>query len=80
MADAVETVIFAAPNVLWLADGDTGYGKALAVQKTIRAYARRGAAAVLIEDKVWPRPRASRGAEIKDRGRPTRSSGGRSTG
>src|SRR5580692_8780499 len=53
MADAVETVIFAAPNVLWLADGDTGYGKALAVQKTIRAYARRGAAAVLIEDKVW---------------------------
>ena len=42
MADAVETVIFAAPNVLWLADGDTGYGKALAVQKTIRAYARRG--------------------------------------
>ena len=36
MADAVETVIAAAPNVLWLADGDTGYGNALAVQKTIR--------------------------------------------
>ena len=44
MADAVETVIAAAPDVLWLADGDTGYGNALAVQKTIRAYARRGAA------------------------------------
>ena len=29
MADAVETVISAAPNVLWLADGDTGYGNAL---------------------------------------------------
>jgi len=29
----------AAPNVLWLADGDTGYGNALAVQKTIRANA-----------------------------------------
>ena len=56
MADAVETVIAAAPKVLWLADGDTGYGNALAVQKTIRAYARRGAAAVLIEDKAWPRP------------------------
>src|SRR6266478_589368 len=39
MADAVETVIAAAPNVLWLADGDTGYGNALAVQKTIRAAA-----------------------------------------
>jgi 2-methylisocitrate lyase-like PEP mutase family enzyme len=64
MADAVETVIFAAPNVLWLADGDTGYGKALAVQKTIRAYARRGAAAVLIEDKVWPRPLGRGGAKL----------------
>jgi len=28
---------------LWLADGDTGHGNALAVQKVIRAYARRGA-------------------------------------
>ena len=56
MADAVETCIAAAPNVLWLADGDTGHGNALAVQKTIRAYARCGAAAVLIEDKMWPRP------------------------
>ena len=35
MADAVETAIAAAPNVLWLADGDTGYGNALAVQKTV---------------------------------------------
>ena len=64
MADAVETVISAAPNVLWLADGDTGYGNALAVQKTIRAYARRGAAAVLIEDKVWPRPLGHGGAKL----------------
>jgi 2-methylisocitrate lyase-like PEP mutase family enzyme len=64
MADAVETVIAAAPNVLWLADGDTGYGNALAVQKTIRAYARRGAAAVLIEDKAWPRPLGHGGAKL----------------
>ena len=64
MADAVETCIAAAPNVLWLADGDTGYGNALAVQKTIRAYARRGAAAVLIEDKVWPRPLGHQGAKL----------------
>ena len=33
MANAVEAIIAAAPNVLWLADGDTGYGNALAVQK-----------------------------------------------
>lgn len=64
MADAVETVIAAAPNVLWLADGDTGYGNALAVQKAIRAYARRGAAAVLIEDKAWPRPLGHNGAKL----------------
>src|SRR5438309_6199296 len=64
MADAVETVVAAAPGVLWLADGDTGYGNALAVQKTIRAYARRGAAAVLIEDKAWPRPLGHSGAKL----------------
>ncbi len=64
MADAVETAIAAAPNVLWLADGDTGYGNALAVQKTVRAYARRGAAAVLIEDKAWPRPLGRNGAKL----------------
>ena len=64
MADAVETVIAAAPNVLWLADGDTGYGNALAVQKPIRIYARRGAAAGLLEDKVWPRPLGHGGAKL----------------
>jgi 2-methylisocitrate lyase-like PEP mutase family enzyme len=64
MADTVEMCIAAAPNVLWLADGDTGHGNALAVQKTIRAYARRGAAAVLIEDKIWPRPLGHSGAKL----------------
>src|ERR1700730_17803390 len=64
MADAIESIIGAAPGVLWLADGDTGYGNALAVQNTIRAYARRGAAAVLSEDKVWPRPLGHNGAKL----------------
>jgi 2-methylisocitrate lyase-like PEP mutase family enzyme len=64
MADAVEACIAAAPDLLWLADGDTGYGNALAVQRTIRAYARRGAAAVLIEDKAWPRPLGRSGAKL----------------
>jgi 2-methylisocitrate lyase-like PEP mutase family enzyme len=64
MADTVEMCIAAAPQVLWLADGDTGHGNALAVQKTIRAYARRGAAAVLIEDKIWPRPLGHNGAKL----------------
>jgi len=64
MRDAVETMIAAAPKVLWLADGDTGYGNNINVQKTIRAYARAGAAAVLIEDKIWPRPLGKGGAKL----------------
>ncbi len=64
MRDAVEAIIAAAPDVLWLADGDTGYGNAISVQKTIRTYARAGAAAVLIEDKIWPRPLGQKGAKL----------------
>lgn len=64
MRDAVETVVAAAPKVLWLADGDTGYGNAISVQQTIRAYARAGAAAVLIEDKAWPRALGHAGAKL----------------
>ncbi len=64
MRDAVEAIVTAAPGVLWLADGDTGYGNAISVQKTIRAYARAGAAAVLIEDKLFPRPLGHDGAKL----------------
>ena len=38
-----------------LADGDHGHGNAMNVQRTVRAYGRAGAAAVLIEDKITPR-------------------------
>ncbi|MDR3533547.1 MAG: isocitrate lyase/PEP mutase family protein [Rhodopila sp.] len=64
MRDAVEAMIAAAPKVLWLADGDTGYGNAIAVRKTIRSYAQAGAAAVLIEDKQWPRQLGNKGAKL----------------
>lgn len=64
MRDAVETIVTAAPKVLWLADGDTGYGNSISVQKTIRSYARAGAAAVLIEDKQWPRHLGHNGAKL----------------
>jgi 2-methylisocitrate lyase-like PEP mutase family enzyme len=64
MRDAVDAMITAAPSVLWLADGDTGYGNAIAVRKTIRGYARAGAAAVLIEDKQWPRQLGNKGAKL----------------
>lgn len=45
----------AAPDLLILADADHGYGNAMNVQRTVRAYGRAGAAAVLIEDKITPR-------------------------
>ncbi|GAB4260565.1 MAG: isocitrate lyase/PEP mutase family protein [Deferrisomatales bacterium] len=38
-----------------LADADTGYGNAVNVYRTVRAYAKAGLAAVQIEDQVWPK-------------------------
>ena len=45
----------AAPDLLILADGDHGFGNAMNVQRTVRAFGRAGAAAILIEDKITPR-------------------------
>src|SRR5260370_807247 len=64
MRDAVECCVSAAPGVLWLADGDTGYGNPINVQRTIRAYAQAGAASVLIEDKACPRHLAPHGPKL----------------
>jgi 2-methylisocitrate lyase-like PEP mutase family enzyme len=55
MYDSFNMVHAAAPDLLILADGDHGHGNAMNVQRTVRAYGRGGAAAVLIEDKVTPR-------------------------
>lgn len=55
MFDSFTMVRNAAPATLVLADGDHGYGNAMNVQRTVRAYGRAGAAAILIEDKITPR-------------------------
>src|ERR1700712_5105568 len=55
MFDSFNMVRNAAPETLVLADGDHGYGNPMNVQRTVRAYGRMGAAAILIEDKVTPR-------------------------
>ena len=55
MQDSLNQTRAAAPELLILADGDHGYGNAMNVQRTVRAYGRLGAAAVLIEDKITPR-------------------------
>ena len=55
MFDSFNMVRQAAPRTLVLADGDHGYGNPMNVQRTVRAYGRAGAAAILIEDKITPR-------------------------
>src|ERR1700721_3854540 len=55
MLDSFNMVRGAAPDTLVLADADHGYGNAMNVQRTVRAYGRAGAAAILVEDKI---PRA----------------------
>jgi len=55
MLDSFSMAHGAAPQTLILADGDHGFGNAMNVQRTVRAFGRAGAAAILIEDKVTPR-------------------------
>jgi 2-methylisocitrate lyase-like PEP mutase family enzyme len=61
MLDSFNMVHSTAPDTLVLADGDHGYGNAMNVQRTVRAYGRAGAAAILIEDKITPRALTSAG-------------------
>ena len=61
MFDSFNMVRGAAPQTLVLADGDHGHGNAMNVQRTVRAYGRAGAAAVLIEDKITPRALSAAG-------------------
>ncbi|MFY9210585.1 MAG: isocitrate lyase/PEP mutase family protein [Aestuariivita sp.] len=54
MRDAVRDIC-AVTRLPVLADGDTGYGNAMNVRRTVTGYARAGAAAVMIEDQVAPK-------------------------
>src|SRR5689334_8316903 len=55
MLDSVRSCVSGAATIPLIADGDTGYGNALNVQRTVLEYARAGAAAVMIEDQVSPK-------------------------
>ena len=55
MLDSLRSCCAAAGDVPVIGDGDTGYGNALNVQRTVAEYARAGAAAVMIEDQVSPK-------------------------
>ncbi len=47
--------ICAATQIPVIGDGDTGYGNALNVERTVKGYAAAGAASVMIEDQVAPK-------------------------
>lgn len=49
------TNICSAVSIPVIGDGDTGYGNALNVQRTVRGYERAGFACVMIEDQVAPK-------------------------
>ncbi len=68
MADQVRNICAATPIPV-IADGDTGYGNALNVERTVRGYAQAGAAAIMIEDQVAPkRCGHTQGKLVVDRG------------
>src|SRR5436305_13176647 len=55
MLDSLRNCCSAAAKIPLIGDGDTGYGNALNVQRTVIEYARAGAAAVMIADQVSPK-------------------------
>jgi 2-methylisocitrate lyase-like PEP mutase family enzyme len=55
MLETLRSCCSAASPMPLIGDGDTGYGNALNVQRTVTEYARAGAACVMIEDQVSPK-------------------------
>jgi 2-methylisocitrate lyase-like PEP mutase family enzyme len=55
MLESLRNCCAAAPSIPVIGDGDTGYGNALNVQRTVAEFARAGAACVMIEDQVSPK-------------------------
>lgn len=54
MTDALRCIARAVQLPVF-ADGDTGYGNNLSAMRTMREYEAAGAAAILLEDQVWPK-------------------------
>lgn len=69
MVDQLRNICAAAPGLCVIGDGDTGYGNAINVRRTVREYALAGAAAIMIEDQVSPkRCGHTRGKQVVSRG------------
>ena len=60
--------ILEAVSIPVIADGDTGYGNAVNVRRTLQGYARAGFAGIMIEDQVAPkRCGHTQGKQVVDR-------------
>ena len=69
MLDQLRGICTAAPALCVIGDGDTGYGNAINVRRTVREYAQAGAAGIMIEDQVSPkRCGHTRGKQVVSRG------------
>ncbi len=55
VADAARRVCAAAPTAAVVVDGDTGYGNALNVARTVELWEAAGAAGIFLEDQVFPK-------------------------
>lgn len=68
MVEAGRDICAAAPHLPIIGDGDTGYGNALNVKRTVKGYAQAGFAGIMIEDQIAPkRCGHTRGKEVVDR-------------
>jgi len=55
MVDQLRYICGAVPGLPVIGDGDTGYGNAINLRRTVTDYARAGAACIMIEDQVTPK-------------------------
>jgi 2-methylisocitrate lyase-like PEP mutase family enzyme len=55
MATTARAICNALKSIPCIGDGDTGYGNALNVKRTVRGYIQAGMAGIMIEDQVMPK-------------------------
>ena len=55
LVDQGQNICRAAPSIPFIGDGDTGFGSAQNIKRTVEGYARAGFAAIMLEDQVAPK-------------------------
>lgn len=55
VVDQLRNTCAAVPGYPIVADADTGYGNAVNVRRTVFEFGRAGAAAMFLEDQIWPK-------------------------